>query len=275
VNTSFNLAVLWWKAISANRWGSCLWDDGITFDLLPPIFRRLVQFPLSWFYPNLHHQNIAIRTVFLDDALQSEISNSLNIENAKVRVVVLGSGYDSRSLRFLNSKFNNSTKVDFFEFDLPSVVKVRRLMLERFAQRRTSSKKSVRLPTVLETDLNNLDEFTLKIDQLLNQKPDTYVKTIFLVEAVFMYLSDDVVISFCQQCVRSVIKNNPLEMVSLCFAHRFPGILNNNTTSLSLMTMEKERDSVAALLLQSNLQLTRWMPKLGRARHMGIAKYVP
>jgi len=288
VNSSFNLAVLWWKAISANRWGSLLWDNGITFDLLPPIFRRLVQFPLSFLYPNLHHQNIAMRTVFLDDALRSEILNIENNQNSKVRVIILGSGYDSRSLRFLNtieSEFNTSN-VDFFEFDLPSVVNVRHLMLERFVQRRKVIKKIVRLPTVLEADLNNLDEFTLKLDQLLDQnnksifdtsikQATTYTKTIFIMEAVVMYLNDEVVMPLCQQCVRSVIKNNPLEDISLCFADRFPGIVNVDNNTSSLTTFEKEREDVAAFLLKSQLQLTRWMPKLGRARHMGVAKYIP
>ena len=58
-DTKVNLSVLWWKAISGNRPESS--DGSLAFDLLPPVTRRVVGWPLCRLYPNLHHANVAIR----------------------------------------------------------------------------------------------------------------------------------------------------------------------------------------------------------------------
>ena len=63
-DTCLNLAVLWWKAIAGDR---------IAFDLLPSLTRSVVRWPLRLLYPRLHHQNVALRTKFLDKALRNEI----------------------------------------------------------------------------------------------------------------------------------------------------------------------------------------------------------
>ena len=62
-----NLSVLWWKAIAGNCLFSKGHDGGVAHDMLPSFTRSLVRFPLSYLYPLLHHQNVAMRTVFLDE----------------------------------------------------------------------------------------------------------------------------------------------------------------------------------------------------------------
>ena len=62
-----NLSVLWWKAIAGNCLFSKGQDGGVAFDMLPRFTRSVVRFPLSYLYPPLHHQNVAMRTVFLDE----------------------------------------------------------------------------------------------------------------------------------------------------------------------------------------------------------------
>ena len=136
-----------WKAISGNRRGSVTFDDGIAYDMLPPFTRNIVRYPLSWLYPNLHHQNVALRTLYLDQLLLSELNNlstsndvnshddndhnsvtdtsNINSDDSssnskddtssssgsdveskrRYRIVTLGGGFDTRSIRFaLKSK---------------------------------------------------------------------------------------------------------------------------------------------------------------------------
>lgn len=118
-----------WKAISGNRRGSFTFDDGIAYDMLPPFTRNIVCYPLSWLYPNLHHQNVALRTLYLDQLLLSELkSNTYDVSSQndndhrsvndtsniptstainsdveskrRYRIVTLGGGFDTRSIRF-------------------------------------------------------------------------------------------------------------------------------------------------------------------------------
>eukprot|EP01036_Dinobryon_divergens_P030145 gene30145-39342_t len=286
VDSSYNLAILWCKAISGNRWGSRLWDAGIAFDLLPPIFRWIVQFPLCWLYPNLHHQNVALRTAFLDSALKSELSNDTLIKNqssaCNARVIVLGSGHDTRSLRFANMKeFINmdGLQPEFWEIDLPNVVRTRRLMLDRFVNRRRSkfhhmlSREEVTVvPSVVGVDLNKLEDVRPALVDILSSG-GSYGKVIFVVEAVLMYLGSDIVRPLLSLCVDTARATRPAE-VSLIFADRFPGICEGGALSASpaaTMTVEEERVAVEAFLRPSGLTLKKWMPKPGRARHMGVA----
>ena len=269
-DSSYNLIILWCKAIAANRRGSILWDMGITFDLLPPFFRWIVQFPLCWLYPNLHHQNVALRTAFLDQALTLETSDRKCEVSDKVRVIVLGAGYDSRSLRFLNNNKRNQS-MNFFEFDLPSVIETKRLMLERFVRRRSGWRcQEVVLPSLLGVDLNDLESVRSSFI-LMDSQNISYSKTIIIVEAVLMYLRKDVVQSLLDVSVRAAKASTPTGEVSLCFADRFPGILDVDYNGTKSLTAEEEMEAVKRFLSEVGLKLTRWRPKPGRARHMGIA----
>ena len=292
-DSSYNLAILWCKAISGNRLGSRLWDEAIAFDLLPPIFRWIVQFPLCWLYPNLHHQNVALRTAFLDSALKSELSSSSNdtlltstpSPSCKyARVIVLGSGHDTRSLRFANMKSIINTvdlQPEFWEIDLPSVIRTRRLMLERFVERRKRrlnlmhSKDDVTIvPSVVGVDLNKLDEVRSALVDILSR--GGCGKVIFVVEAVLMYLHSDVVqplLSLCVDSAKIAANGAPID-VALLFADRFPGVCDGGEVSsaaAAMMTSEEERAAVETFLRPTGLTLKKWMPKPGRARHMGVA----
>lgn len=66
-NTNVNLWVLWLKAIAGNGRRSS--DGGLAYDMLPGGSRIIVCRPLAWLYPRLHHQNVALRTAFLDQVL--------------------------------------------------------------------------------------------------------------------------------------------------------------------------------------------------------------
>ena len=149
-NTFLNLAVLWWKAISGNRIGSRTYDGGVAFDFLPPWTRWVVQFPLCWFFPDLHHQNVAIRTSYLDKIVRSELDfYDAELDNSTI-VIVLGAGFDTRAVRFMRS-----SSVRWHEIDLPHVVAQKQAVLNRYELRQR--KKHIRLPELHSVDLNEPD----------------------------------------------------------------------------------------------------------------------
>eukprot|EP00966_Prymnesium_polylepis_P294038 6790835-Prymnesium_polylepis.1 len=70
-DTNVNLWVAWLKAIAGNRWRAA--DGGLAYDMLPSWTRRVVSRPVAWLYPRLHHQNVALRTAYLDRAVSREL----------------------------------------------------------------------------------------------------------------------------------------------------------------------------------------------------------
>ena len=246
-----NLPVLWWKAISGNRIGSKLYDNRIAFDLLPSITRYIVSFPLCYLFPNLHHQNVALRTIYLDKALSSEL-NDFEASN----VIVLGAGYDTRALRYLQKNQIH----DFFEFDFPNVMKSKALMLERFKRRRRMT-DSHKMPKLYEADLNELNLVQKQLKSLF-ESINSKKKTIFVVEAVLMYMKDENVSKLLQIAIQEASSYGS-KSISIVFADRFPNVRLDNP--------QDEKQDVIQFFKQLNLKLQDWCPKPGRARHMGIA----
>ena len=72
-NTNVNLMVCWLKAIAGNSRHGCD-DGGLSYDLLPPVTRRVVAKPLASLYPLLHHQNVVLRSAFLDRQVETELA---------------------------------------------------------------------------------------------------------------------------------------------------------------------------------------------------------
>ena len=308
-DSNLNLAVLWWKAISGNRLGSPTFDDFIAYDLLPPVTRMIVGFPFCWLFPNLHHQNVALRTAFLDSALQQVLDKNYRPEHvdggsvlhetknsddqSKPRVITLGAGFDTRSLRFRRSKSvsgnvttilsskncgnsatlqtsaaNQRLDTDFYEIDLPAVVSQKASIFKRFAMRRPDCI----LPKLYGADLNDLIVVKSQLSEIFShaggsQTSSTLVKkpTVFIVEAVLMYLKEENVMPLLSLCMSEAAKYST--SVELCFADRLPGMPHSDTDA-------NIENAAARLLLKTvGLDLTTWQPKPGRARHMGIAKY--
>jgi len=106
-----NLSVLWWKAISGSRVFSNTFDSFVAYDLLPNFTRVIAGFPLCYLFPKLHHQNVALRTRFLDEALTSEIEDAA-AKGENVVTVALGAGFDTRCLRFLAAFHKQRGSVD-------------------------------------------------------------------------------------------------------------------------------------------------------------------
>jgi hypothetical protein len=291
-NTFVNLAVLWWKAISGNRIGSATYDNGVAYNFLPDISRWIVAFPFCFLYPNLHHQNVALRTVYLDDVLKlelEEIKTRSDRENALRVIIVLGAGFDTRSLRYLQSYDD----VSWHEIDLPEVIHQKMCMFERFRRRKNYQKN---LPTLHGVDLNNISELQQILqneifEQCLNKLDhdgdmslgNRIHHVIFLTEASLMYLEETNVIPLINLCLEQ--SKLYCDNMSFCFADRLHGIIDEQITNsehpynLTMGEVFEDIDDVIeyekgkAFFKDIGLSLVKWQMKPGRAKHMGVARF--
>lgn len=246
-DTCFNLPVLWWKAIAGNDIFSKTYDRGVAFDLLPHITRWIVGFPFCLLYPRLHHQNIAMRTTYLDHIVRNELSsyqsnNNINTSSASLSdmsystlsnshssissvghtmVITLGAGFDTRSIR-MASEYKNTS---WFELDLPPVVQQKTSMFERFIQRRGAKARRL-LPKLVEADLNNYTDVGNIIKRILHEEtrniPKEKRRVLFLAEASIMYLNKSLVSSLLHSFVTAAKNDIYTDNIRFCFADRFP-----------------------------------------------------
>ena len=283
-DNNLNLAVLWWKAISGNRLGSMTFDGFVAHDLLPSFTRMIVSFPLCWLYPNLHHQNVALRTAFLDSALFAAVDNdsipstkdapALSTKNTIPRIITLGAGFDTRSLRLGSNDTNtgkrtdNKVAADFYEVDLPAVVVQKSSVFKRFLVRRPDSI----MPKLYAADLNDLDGVKWQLRNIFTEGAQVNAigvekrPTIFVIEAVLMYLEEKNVMPLLKMCMSEAATYS--SSVQLCFADRLPNMPHNDKD------LHIEKKAAETLLKSVGLDLKVWQPKPGRARHMGIAQYI-
>ena len=303
-DTCLNLAVLWWKAIAGDR---------VAYNLLPSITRGIVGWPLRFLFPRLHHQNVLLRTKFLDSTLRNEIDETLgsNIEQDsrdnrnRVAVISLGAGFDTRSIRFMNGvgkEFRPNLNgggghgnarvyredIDYFELDLAEVIQQKRDLFSRYSQRQ----RSHHLPTLVEVNLNDLDEveraLTVSIfkdkteDIKRHNKRDItiatrYKRVIVIAEAVLMYLDNEKVVSALKLVVDAAKSHSG--SVSFIFSDRFPGVYEKldkvEASTEDVNVAERERSLVADFLhtVDNKLDMVTWLPKPGRARHQGVGRF--
>ena len=306
-NNKFNLAVLWGKAISGCKLGSPTFDGFIAYDLLPPVTRWIVGFPFSWMYPNLFHQHVAIRTAFLDkcllealepdrfsnkidsDAKESSILIDKEVDSAdlKPRVIILGAGFDTRSLRCRGTKTGKSeaaattaatvggkhviptistVNAEFYEVDLPSVIQMKVNVFKRFLLRRPHSI----LPKLYGADLNELDQVKKQLALIFSDNEMTDKirgkkrKTVFVIEAVLMYLKKENVMPLLSTCMSEAAKHS--STVDVCFADHLPGV-----PFIGDVDGNVGREAASKLLKTVGLDLTTWQPRI--RYHMGLARY--
>ncbi|CAJ1934714.1 unnamed protein product [Cylindrotheca closterium] len=131
-------------------------SDWWSYRLLPPTTRWILAIIPSFLFPRWFHANIELRTAYLNRAVDHMIDRRMRIweEEAKqedyllqqrkeqhhpkmmiretprpnkIRLVILGAGYDTRSVRLLQQG-----RVDqVWEFDLPPVMESKRWLLNR------------------------------------------------------------------------------------------------------------------------------------------------
>ncbi|KAG7359888.1 leucine carboxyl methyltransferase [Nitzschia inconspicua] len=159
------LKVLWCKALVGLDWNSPAYDGGLAYDMLPSLTRWLVKLPERVF-PRLVHFIIELRTVYLDRALQEEMQHAKDLRSvsnvtqqqqnhtdscfSRIRLVTLGAGYDTRSVKFLND--DGGCQIDeAWELDMQTVIASKSIMLERLRTRRPNAK----IPKLVGQDLTD------------------------------------------------------------------------------------------------------------------------
>ena len=258
-DSKLSLACLWWKALSANDPESPVFDNSLSYDMLPGISRILVGKKLRRFYPRLHHANVEIRTAFLDRSVTRIAQRAKEDPSTKVRLISLGAGYDVRSIKLRERGVIDQA----FELDLPHVLSAKKRILhsQRFQRRRPALVNNDLLPTFLPVDLNDVDKVQSILEEIINLNSTTSEfrwHTILLSEAVMIYLKEDVPDALLGVCRRALETTG--QTGSLCFADRLENIPGGDV------------DIGRQVLARHGWNITDWQPKPGLARHMGCAE---
>jgi len=199
-DSSKNLRVLWTRALlhSLNKI-----SDPIASELLPTKTKWVVGkvmanriwkdteavSKLDW---------IIQRTDFIDKQLNDFLqASSNNNKNKPIQIVLLGSGYDTRSLRYF---FNSYDNLHIYEIDIPDVIAQKSKMVERFiAQKESATTTStvqfipLDLNEVLTKNKNIVD--VLKENSSFNDDDPTMI----ICEAVLFYLIPSAVVKLTEQ----------------------------------------------------------------------------
>jgi methyltransferase (TIGR00027 family) len=154
-------------------------SDDIAYMLVPPFLRLLVRsrwlFRLfSWpFFPRGMYEYVISRTKYFDAVFTEALEQGFN------QIVIFGAGFDSRALRF--SKLNKGTRV--FELDAPTTQQEK---LEAYEV------KKLVIPDNLMFVPIDFNKESIS-DKMVQAGFVTGRKSLFLLEAVTMYLSRDAV----------------------------------------------------------------------------------
>uniref|UniRef100_A0A7S4BSD4 S-adenosyl-L-methionine-dependent methyltransferase n=1 Tax=Chrysotila carterae TaxID=13221 RepID=A0A7S4BSD4_CHRCT len=262
-DTCVNLVVVWLKAIAGNRLGKSKGDDGIAFAMLPCYTRLVIARPFCYLYPRLHHQNIAIRSAFLDAALKTEVRQNAD-DGTKTSVIVLGAGFDGRGLRRM--ALTPEIEPDrWAEVDLESVVQQKRALLQRALRRRPDLLALSKRISWHAANLSNAEEARGAVcDALLQDAQATSPRSVvYVCEALLIYLPEASARALLSAAVDEAVGAGA-RRVSFCFADKLPGVQK-----------AFDLDAATEVLAASRLQLDEatWTPKPGLARHMGVARF--
>lgn len=245
-DSSLNLACMWWKALSGNDKSSPVYDNGLSYDILPSGFRLLVNKRLCRFYPRLHHANVELRTAFLDRAIRQIIDNDVP-KGRKIRLVCLGAGYDLRSIKLLERKWVDEA----FELDLQQVVEAKeKLIGEKRLLLRRPWLRDIKMPKLIPSDLNDIEKLRVQLKEILSRGNIDDYHTIFVFEGVMIYLNDGIPSSLLN--VTSSVLNDQNIEGSLCFADRLENIPGG------------DYDLGITELLRNGWSVQEWCPKPGK-----------
>lgn len=268
------LKVLWCKALVGLDQRSPAYDGGLAYDMLPSVTRRLVTLP-ERFFPRLVHFIIELRTVYLDRALREEIQHAKNMfsvanninnhtstssSKCRIRLVTLGAGYDTRSVKFLNDDDIMGWRInEAWELDMPQVVASKSIMLDRLQTRRPNAE----IPRLIGQDLTDFEGLTQQLTKILDSDRDSNNvewHTVFLVEGVLIYLKEadrSKVLSTCADMLKSHQQHG-----SFLFSDRIRKLRDPDTAQ------------VQGWLRDDGWQLVdgSFCVHPGKARHMGAAR---
>jgi Leucine carboxyl methyltransferase len=268
-NSSLSGLILWWKALVGNDHKSPAYDQGWAGDLLPPATGWIAgrptssKFPapsLRRFFPRLNHANIEVRTVYLNEAIDRVLQawkrqkpDSSTSQARKVRVVVLGAGYDLRGTRLLTE----GVVQDVLELDLPEVIEAKQALWTRRLKRR---RPNVLIPRLVPADLNDVNSTrALLLEQLLSDEDSSERRewsTIFVLEGILVHLKTEAGHELLK--VMSSL-TTPSETTALIFADALPYVT------------QRRLEEAQAELQKQGWTLLEFIANPTKAPHMGIA----
>ena len=251
-----NLRVLWNKALSAIDPSSPVYEHPhfFTFRLLPKYSRWIIRTLPRWMFPRWYHANIELRTAFLNRAIDkvlSDIHHHAKPNDTKIRLILLGGGYDTKAIHLLALQ-----KVQqVWEFDLKEVVDFKRKLLSDRKLLVDSLSTALQL---IPIDLNQPEDFRRVMLDMTTRNDDNSDPwyTIVVAEAIFLYLRPDIPERLLQVCSDIFGAEN----ICLCFADRFIEIKSNT-----------DKEVAKKWFSTIGWRLDDWLSKDGATRHMGIA----
>lgn len=257
------LTILWCKAMATldPQSPTHVIDNFWTYDMLPPGSRRLLKRIMPWnLFPRLHHANIELRTLYLEKAIQN-ITARLH-PHTNVRLVSLGAGYDTRSLRLLST----GVIQEAVDVDLEPVTNAKVRMIQRLVQRRTQrgakdNSTEILVPLLQSVDLNNLTQVDHMLQNVMipsSLAPSSW-HTIFLTEGVLIFLQPRISDEILKLCAKWTRANKTT--ASFCFVDQIKDV--NQDDEVAARRILKEQ--AGGWILQD------WAFKPGKAKHMGVA----
>eukprot|EP00977_Amphora_coffeiformis_P009632 scaffold2219_cov177-Amphora_coffeaeformis.AAC.8 len=276
-NSYVNYQCVWWKAMAANDRNSPVFDGGLAYDLLPSVTRWAAASPVVSWYPRFHHANVELRTAYLDQAMEQVLlSLPQSPQQAKVRLVLLGGGYDLRLIR-MALKYNataientaaatttsssSSVIAETIEVDLPQVIAAKqRILKERFLRRRPELKNIIDSVQTFPIDLNDLEGVRKLLHEFIlvpSSNGDDLI-TVFVFEAVLIYLDEGIpsqLLALLSQAVRSAKGKGAILVAD----------------TLPLSDVDASEDLARKELETLGWVLKDWNLKPGRTRHLGWA----
>ena len=175
-----NLRVLWVRALLSAA-GEL--DDDVAYELLPSASRWLVSPPLArtlWSPALEKLEWIAQRTGFIDSTLDTFLAST----TSPCQVVLIGSGYDTRALRYMDRG------ATFFEVDLPDVITVKAKLNSKYLEAKAGGKEFAASTSKrsLGCDLNKgMGTVFERLQSECGLSAD--IPTLVVIEAVLFYLS--------------------------------------------------------------------------------------
>lgn len=165
-------------------------DDPIAFNLLPKKSRWVANVAANFLPQSVIEKLdwIVQRTDFIDGQLKSFLEDTKDSNTRQV--LVLGSGYDTRCLRY-----GNLPGLGFYCVDLPSVASNSGKIIERYRNDISGEGKTPpKAPTFVPLDLNTVGEGDGKVSILETLSnagfvTDGSIPTMVICEAVLFYLS--------------------------------------------------------------------------------------
>jgi O-methyltransferase involved in polyketide biosynthesis len=192
----------------------------------------------------------------------------------KVRLVILGAGYDTRSVRMLTESLVD----EVWELDIETVAASKHVMLQRLRHLRDCT-----LLTVIPTNLNDLQGFEKTLQEILDGRNDPSCNerdngdsysgpwdTIFLPGGVMIYLDEGVptkMLAICSKLAKEQQQSGSGGAVLL-----LTDLLRN--AAFDDRASGTERDDAKVELQNSGWDLleSSWHVKPSWVRHMGTAR---